>query len=249
VLLKAVVQAIPTYNMGVFQLPIALCKELNQLMQHFWWSHMSKKLKDTLDELVKNGEIQNKGRLGFWDLVIFNKALLAKQGWRIMKEPNSVAAKILISKYFPNSSFLEAQLGSKPSFAWRSLFNARELLSKGLLWRVGDGRSIKVWDEKWLPTPSTYSIRSIPRSLDENSMVADLIDQYTKRWNVELLHAEFTEEEAQTILGIPLNPLLPKDKLIWRGKMTGDFSMRSALYLGIELQEAEGGNVLIQEGS
>jgi hypothetical protein len=42
VLLKAVVQAIPTYCMGVFQLSIALCKELNQMMQQFWWSHKSK---------------------------------------------------------------------------------------------------------------------------------------------------------------------------------------------------------------
>jgi hypothetical protein len=32
VLLKAVIQAIPTYCMGVFQLPISLCKELNQMM-------------------------------------------------------------------------------------------------------------------------------------------------------------------------------------------------------------------------
>jgi hypothetical protein len=41
ILLKAVIQVIPTYSMGVFQLAISLCKELNQLMQTFWWSHMS----------------------------------------------------------------------------------------------------------------------------------------------------------------------------------------------------------------
>jgi hypothetical protein len=32
VLLKVVVQAIPTYSMWVFQLPISLCKEINKLM-------------------------------------------------------------------------------------------------------------------------------------------------------------------------------------------------------------------------
>jgi hypothetical protein len=41
VLLKAVVQAIPTYSMSVFLLPARLCKELNQLMQSFWWGHLN----------------------------------------------------------------------------------------------------------------------------------------------------------------------------------------------------------------
>jgi hypothetical protein len=35
ILIKAIVQAIPTYSMSVFLLPISLCKELNVLMQRF----------------------------------------------------------------------------------------------------------------------------------------------------------------------------------------------------------------------
>jgi hypothetical protein len=36
ILLKAVIQAFPTYSMSVFQLPITLCKEINKMMQKFW---------------------------------------------------------------------------------------------------------------------------------------------------------------------------------------------------------------------
>jgi ribonuclease HI len=231
--------------MGVFQLPITLCKELNQMMQQFWWSHMSKNSKIHWMSWSKMGRSKTKGGLGFRDLVIFNKALLAKQGWRLMQDPDSVAGKILKAKYFPQTSFLEAKLGSKPSYVWRSIFNAQGLLIEGLQWRVGDGQSIKIWGEKWLPTPSSYSVQSSPRSLTVNCLVADLIDYDLRKWKEELIQAEFGEEEAKTISGIPLNPLLPADKLIWRGTVNGEFSVRSAYHLGVEVEESKRGQCSI----
>jgi hypothetical protein len=92
------------------------------------------------------GRSKSVGGFGFRDLFLFNKALLAKQGWRILQEPSSFTTQILKTKYFPHSSFLEAALGSWPSFTW-SIFNSRDLHVQGLMWRVGDGRSIKVCGE------------------------------------------------------------------------------------------------------
>ena len=43
ILLKAVIQAIPTYCMGVFKLPKVLCSEINSLMMRFYWGHKAKK--------------------------------------------------------------------------------------------------------------------------------------------------------------------------------------------------------------
>jgi len=37
VLLKAVVQAIPTFVMGCFKLPLGLCRDIEMLIQKFWW--------------------------------------------------------------------------------------------------------------------------------------------------------------------------------------------------------------------
>ena len=39
ILLKAVIQAIPSYCMSVFLFPKALCMEINSLMNRFWWGH------------------------------------------------------------------------------------------------------------------------------------------------------------------------------------------------------------------
>jgi hypothetical protein len=114
--------------------------------------------------------------LGFRDLFIFNKALLAKQGWRILQNPESLSARLLKAKYIPNSSFLEVPIGARVSFVWRSICNARELLSQGLLWRVGDGYSIKIWGDRWLPTPITHSVQSPTNLLGQNALVSELID-------------------------------------------------------------------------
>lgn len=37
VLMKSVVQAIPTYLMNLFKFPIAVCKDLDSLAAGFWW--------------------------------------------------------------------------------------------------------------------------------------------------------------------------------------------------------------------
>jgi hypothetical protein len=36
-LIKAVGQALPTYIMSVFKLPLGVCDELTRLMREFWW--------------------------------------------------------------------------------------------------------------------------------------------------------------------------------------------------------------------
>lgn len=54
------------------------------------------------------------GGLGFQTLGQFNIALLAKQGWRLINFQNSLLAKDLKAKYYPNSDFINAQLGNLP---------------------------------------------------------------------------------------------------------------------------------------
>jgi hypothetical protein len=132
---------------------------------------------------------------------------------------------------------LGAALGNRHSYAWRSIWQARELLSQGLIWRVGNGKSIEIWEDRWLPTPHTYKVQTCPQSMDCNSLVASLIDPLTRNWNSNLLQEVFQHEEALVISNIPLCPLQPPDRLIWRGMTDGVFTVRSAYHLGKEIQD------------
>ena len=133
ILLKAVIQAIPTYCIGVFLLPKALCSDINSLMAKFFWGHKDKDKRIHWMNWSKLSLSKAQGGMGFRDLSCFNKALLAKQVWRLWKIPDSLIAKIMKAKYFPDDSILKAPLGKKPSFAWRSIHSSRDLLKEGLV--------------------------------------------------------------------------------------------------------------------
>jgi hypothetical protein len=120
-LLKAVVQAIPTYTMSVFKIPKTLCNEINSMMARFWWGHKENDKKVAWMSWKKMGKAKKIGGLGFRDLQCFNTALLAKQGWRLIQNPDSLVAMVLKEKYFPNGSFLDSQLSKRPSYVWRSI--------------------------------------------------------------------------------------------------------------------------------
>ena len=63
--------------------------------------------------------------MGFKDLKAFNLALLAKQCWWITQNLESLAHRVIKAMYFPQTNFMEAQLGKKPSYTWRSLVAKR----------------------------------------------------------------------------------------------------------------------------
>lgn len=60
-----------------------------------------------------------------------------------MVNPGSLVSRLYKAKYFANSDFLQAKLGHNPSFIWRSIHAAKQVLLDGIRWRVGNGESIK----------------------------------------------------------------------------------------------------------
>lgn len=69
--------------------------------------------------------------LGFRDFVSFNMALLAKQGWCLLTQLDCLLTRVLKARYFSIGCSLSAQLGTHPSFIWRSLIGAKGLLHLG----------------------------------------------------------------------------------------------------------------------
>ncbi|XP_042964722.1 uncharacterized protein LOC122298944 [Carya illinoinensis] len=231
VLLKSVIQAIPTYCMSIFKLPKAILNSINSLMQRFWWGMKGDRSKIKWLSWKTLGISKEEGGLGYRDFENFNVALLAKQGWRLLKQPDSLPARILKAKYFHKSDFIQAKLGSNPSFLWRSFTAGREVLREGMLWCIGNGNSVRIWKDKWIPRPTSYKVQSTVRVLDESSKVSCLIDQHRVEWNKALLQDVFDPEEIEVISRIPISITNANDKLTWRCTKDGSFSVKSAYHL------------------
>ena len=129
----------------------------------------------TLDKLEKT-VYGKEGGMGFRDLHAFNLAMLAKQAWRLIHENHSLFYRVYKARYFPNCSFMFAELGNNPSFVWRSLLAARDLIREGSRWQVGDGRSIGVFTHRWL-THTPVPLNDAPPDMK----VCELIDHDSRQ--------------------------------------------------------------------
>lgn len=84
ILLKFVIQVIPTYCMGIFKIPRAILQEINLLMQGFWQGQKDRERKIHWTNWQLMSKTKLNGGLGFKDLEDFILAMLGKQFFRLI---------------------------------------------------------------------------------------------------------------------------------------------------------------------
>lgn len=184
ILLKTVLTALPTYTMSCFKLPISLCKQIQSILTHFWWDLTPEARKICWVALKRLTVPKSVGGLGFREIEHFNDAMLAKLAWRLVKDPHSLLAQILLGKYCTHSTFLDSVVPKSSSHGWRGVIAGLQVLKKGLEWSVGDGRNINVWSEPWLSMTSALTPTGPPTELNSSLKVMDLLDPVAKEWNL-----------------------------------------------------------------
>ncbi|XP_018478413.2 uncharacterized protein LOC108849362 [Raphanus sativus] len=226
VLLKSVAMAMPVFAMSVFKLPKTTCKMLTSAMANFWWNAQDGKNKMHWVSWDRMCLDKKDGVMGFKDLEKFNQALLAKQGWRLLMDPNSLCARVIKSRFYPTGDFLDAKIGSRPSYAWRSMLFGRELLVKGLRSNVGSGKSIMVWTDKWLFDKEPLAPMRKQTFFNVNLRVCDLINTQTGSWDREKLEEVFFPSDIELIM--KMKPAFGKeDSYEWVHNIWGVYSVKS----------------------
>jgi hypothetical protein len=89
---------------------------------------------------------KRKGGMGFKDIHVVNLAMLAKQSWHLISNPNSLCARVLKAKYYPNFCLLKARPMTGSSYTWQSIVAGLQVFKRGHIWRIGSRRSVNIWE-------------------------------------------------------------------------------------------------------
>ena len=165
--------------------------------------------------------------MGFRNISIFNQAMLGKQCWRLLTEPNSLCARVLKGRYYPDGDFWTAKCPRSSSYTRRSLMYGKRLVQKGLQWRVGDGNTIHTYEDNWIPDIAPTTLQHIS-SRSGNDMVSSLIIKGENKWNEETVRNIFLEDISEKILSLPLSTEGCPDFVSWPHTKDGVYTVRSA---------------------
>ena len=219
--------------MSLFKIPKAICDGINSVLAKYWWDQSRNEKKIHWINWNKLCSPKNKGGIGFWDIHAFNLAMLAKQAYSLIQGSHSLFYKVYKARYFPFCSFMEAELGSNPSFVWRSLLQARELITACFAWKIGDGEIVGIESHKWLPRPPSFK-----PGADRSLKVCQLFDANTRQWNRPLIQSLFHASTRDDILRIKLGDAQTWDKLHWIETKSRTFSVKFAYHVALRLSNA-----------
>ena len=108
----------------------------------------------------------------------------------------------------------------------------------GSKWRIGDGQSVMIRGDKWLPDLYSSRVVSPQKNFSNNSWVWALIDEENRCQMEDRICEEFLPHEVEAILSLPLSFNGKEDRLIWAKMTNGYYTTKSTYRLLLKVVEA-----------
>lgn len=117
----------------------------------------------------------------------------------MIQEIDSLLYRCFKARYFPRTTFLDAVESPNSSFVWRSIMAALQILKSGYCWRVGNGSSIQVLGDKWIPNQPTNKIIHPANGDIDDWLVSDQFDNDLHSWQTDVAMTMFHREDAEAL--------------------------------------------------
>lgn len=211
-----------------FSAPEGLCKEIDATVARFWWAGPDKDRGLHWINWKDMGRPKKVGGMGFRNFKDFNLALLAKQCWCLIHDPDLLWLWVVKGRYFPNVSFMEAKKGSRASWAWASLLEGRDVILKGARWQIMGGQEVRFWRDNWVSgLPAGHPSPPLLAEANDDYRVVEFIDPISREWKMDLLSDLVPETVCGAISQIHVGHFLSPDNLVWPLERNGSYSVKS----------------------
>lgn len=162
-----------------------------------------------------------------------------KTGLEDLKKPKLFGGKSPQKKVLETRIFYGEWLEESSLYPWRRILHGRELLEKGMVKRIGNGRTTRVCTENWTEDPTPRQPMYRPDTVvDLTLLVSDLLIPNTTFWDVQKVRQLIIDEDSEAILN--MKPALHlEDMLVWGLTRDGTYSSQTGYKLIDSLRNSQ----------
>eukprot|EP00253_Pinus_taeda_P034625 PITA_34625 len=174
-LLKSVLLAIPVYWVALSWIPKGILEKIRRLCCRFLWAGSSEKSVLPWVAWEKIARPKDWGGWGIKCLPEFSLSLAAKSGWRLITAEN-LWTRVIKRKYIdpmPVEDWIRNQdkRSKHSSVIWKATVEAFYVIEKGLAWKVGDGKNVRIGRDPWVGCNQFFALSpGILRHLDSKGL-------------------------------------------------------------------------------
>ena len=101
------------------------------------------------------------------------------------------------------------------------------MIKRGASLRIGDGKSVHIWGDRWLPQKDSPLVLSPQVDELAEAKVQSLIDGDRRSWKTDLIDETLLHFEATMVKSIPLCLTEQLDELIWPHSANGAYTVKT----------------------
>ncbi|XP_077214052.1 uncharacterized protein LOC143848883 [Tasmannia lanceolata] len=160
-LIKSVLSTYQVYWSAAFHIPRSVLEKIEKIFRDFFWSGCKRERKWQNISWETICKPKREGGLGIRSLIDMNRAAQIKQLWHILNGKNIPWVRWFDLKYLRNRSIWSIKMPSNPSWAARSIINARSFILPNVCYIVNPLSKLNFWNDPWHPNGPISSQTSV----------------------------------------------------------------------------------------
>jgi hypothetical protein len=164
VLINFVLNSLPIFFLSYLKMPSKVWKEVIKIQRKFFWGGLSSRSRMCWVKWEEICKPKKEGGLGVKNLCLMNLSLLAKWRWKLLVDGDELWKKVIVAKYGGNAiGCANLEIENNRAYAsgwWRGiccLDREGGWFSNAALKILGNGRTIKFWQDVWVGDQSLVS--------------------------------------------------------------------------------------------